>query len=170
MRIKQTGFTLIELVAVVVLLGILAVAALPRFINLQGDAKAGVLKGVEGSLQSAMTQVYAKSLMQGKTGASDTTVTENASTNIEVAYGYPKAVATTATNWDVADLIDLGSGAGSNALIAVDDTSASKAFVDIGYDLNGAGGVSDDNCYIRYTTSAAANAKPTLVITSTGCQ
>ena len=41
---KQNGFTLVELVAVIVLLGILAVAALPRFIDLRGDARTGTLE------------------------------------------------------------------------------------------------------------------------------
>ena len=43
---RSAGFTLIELVIVIVILGILAVTAAPKFLNLQSDAKEGVLKGV----------------------------------------------------------------------------------------------------------------------------
>ena len=53
MRKQQSGFTLIELVAVIVILGALAVVALPRFINLQDDAREAALDGVVGGLESA---------------------------------------------------------------------------------------------------------------------
>lgn len=52
MRKQQSGFTLIELVAVIVILGALAVVALPRFINLQGEADRAALQGVAGGLGS----------------------------------------------------------------------------------------------------------------------
>ncbi|WP_070989583.1 prepilin-type N-terminal cleavage/methylation domain-containing protein [Halofilum ochraceum] len=51
---KQQGFTLIELVAVIVILGALAVVALPRFINLQDEANEAALEGVAGAAGSAM--------------------------------------------------------------------------------------------------------------------
>ncbi len=50
---KQQGFTLIELVAVIVILGALAVVALPRFINLQDEAREAALEGVAGSASAA---------------------------------------------------------------------------------------------------------------------
>ncbi|MDZ7788262.1 MAG: type II secretion system protein [Halofilum sp. (in: g-proteobacteria)] len=50
---KQQGFTLIELVAVIVILGALAVVALPRFINLQDEAEQAAAEGVAGSASSA---------------------------------------------------------------------------------------------------------------------
>ncbi len=59
-RIKLTGFTLIELVVVIIVLGILAVIALPKFIDLRTDADVAVLKGMQGSLKSARDLVAAQ--------------------------------------------------------------------------------------------------------------
>lgn len=55
---KQQGFTLIELVMVIVILGILAATALPKFVNLQGDAYAAAAQGYAGALNSANAVNY----------------------------------------------------------------------------------------------------------------
>lgn len=51
---RQNGFTMIELIVVIVILGILAAAALPKFLNLRGDASRSTVDGIAGSLNSAM--------------------------------------------------------------------------------------------------------------------
>ena len=58
MRKRQLGFTMIELIVVIVILGILAATALPKFIDLNSDAKSAALKGVAGASASAMTINY----------------------------------------------------------------------------------------------------------------
>lgn len=58
-RRAQAGFTMIELIVVIVILGILAATALPKFIDLRSDATAAALNGVAGNLASAMAVNYA---------------------------------------------------------------------------------------------------------------
>jgi MSHA pilin protein MshA len=62
---NDKGFTLIELVVVIVILGILAVIAVPKYINLQADAQTKILEGVKVSMQGVSALAYSKSLVAG---------------------------------------------------------------------------------------------------------
>lgn len=65
MKRKQLGFTLIELIIVIVLLGILAAFALPRFANLQEQATVGVIEQVAGALKSTSAIFRSQALVEG---------------------------------------------------------------------------------------------------------
>ncbi|MEZ9892951.1 type II secretion system protein [Vibrio lentus] len=87
---RQGGFTLIELVVVIVILGILAVTAAPRFLNIQDDAKDATLQGLTGAIQGASSIVYGKSAIEGKEALAGQSVAVGTDT-ILTEYGYPKA-------------------------------------------------------------------------------
>ena len=92
---KQGGFTLIELVVVIVILGILAVTAAPKFLNLQDDAKVSAVKGLAGGMKGAAGIVYGKAAIQGVDRADTLTVVSSADgTNVDTIYGYPMATVT----------------------------------------------------------------------------
>ena len=67
MRSQQAGFTLIELVVVIVILGILAATALPKFVDMSGEAEQAAVQGVAGAISSAGAINYAK-VKAGGTG------------------------------------------------------------------------------------------------------
>jgi MSHA pilin protein MshA len=92
---NQKGFTLIELVVVIAILGILAAFALPRFVNLTTQARAAVVGGLEGSVSSASALAHAACLADSACSASAATSTTTMDgQSIDLVYGYPASTAT----------------------------------------------------------------------------
>ncbi|WP_392340293.1 type II secretion system protein [Moritella marina] len=142
---RNSGFTLIELVIVIIVLGILAATAVPKFINLQDDAKISAMKGVEAAVHSAANIVYSKAAIDGvETKKSGNKVVVSGS-DVAVVYGYPEATKVALDNVLELTGFDVIDGAASTAVIT---STSDKA--------NG------DRC-LSYTAPATSAATYTVV-------
>lgn len=153
---RQGGFTLIELVVVIVILGILAVTAAPRFLNLQVDARQASLQGLKGAMDGAAGIVYGKSAIEGEETVSSAATTEG----ITTAFGYPDNSATGIVDAVVGletDWTSFTSGATQLLVTFEDDT------------LTDAAGIAATNCFVSYTEAPDQNNPAVTAVTSNGC-
>lgn len=170
---QQRGFTLIELIIVIVILGILAVTAAPRFIDLSSDANASVLRGVQAAVQSGAQLVYARSAIAGEqTNAAAGDATSQVSVGgqtVETDFGYPDAEAATDATLGGWVQIDL-----ANDFVLTIGTAAGTT-PDVGSFGIAQGTTAPDysdatqDCYVIYTEAADANSSPTVTVTDTAC-
>ncbi|ELB2769618.1 MULTISPECIES: type II secretion system protein [Vibrio] len=142
---RQGGFTLIELVVVIVILGILAVTAAPRFLNLQDDARNSALEGLKGAISGAAGITYGKAAIDGKEAASAATLTVNGGT-LHLVYGYPKA-----TESDLQLVVDGLKDDWKKISGGEDATTITYGYE--GY----------DKCYVTYTQAGVSKAASTVV-------
>jgi MSHA pilin protein MshA len=161
---KQKGFTLIELIIVIVILGILAVTAAPRFIDLQTDAKKSTLNGVKAALNSASQLVYAKAAINGQLAGTEgvpESVPLSPTVNVSTVNGYPNALVVEDITL-VTTFLDLD--ANDFNVLNLDPATPEDSFI-IAF---GSAGIQTENCYVQYT-NAPANGTPLITLVATGC-
>ncbi|MCT7942661.1 prepilin-type N-terminal cleavage/methylation domain-containing protein [Shewanella holmiensis] len=101
MKLNQKGFSLIELVIVIVILGLLAATAIPRFLNVTDDAENASVDGVSGGLATAVGFVRAQWEVDGRRNTS--VILDGTSVSLDTRFGFPTGV----TNTDVTSMTDL---------------------------------------------------------------
>lgn len=160
---KQKGFTLIELVVVIVILGILAATAAPKFIDVSTDAKVATIENIAGSLKTAATLANMKARVKGceKDAKCDIEILQG---TMEIEFGYPEARGE-GSDLDIVDMIEFDSD-----VFTVNDDNNSN--VEIGYDVEDN---LDGECFARYIEQSGtghpnpSSDEPHIEIVTDGC-
>ena len=169
---QQQGFTMIELIMVIVILGVLSAFALPRFADLGGSARAAAVEGLGGNIKSAVGISRAQFYAAGDSAA--TTITLDGAV-IALTSGYPSATA--GTSVDVTGIISAAGLADNNATDAAtyvdgDFTYAydSTDIIQIYHTTAGAAITGNDpttiDCGIVYDLTSGT---PDITVDSSGC-
>jgi MSHA pilin protein MshA len=144
-KAHQRGFTLIELVVVIVILGILAAFAVPRFMGMEGEARAATVKSFAGSLKAASAMARGKCQAQDCGASGIVSIDGNP---VTMAFGYPNAAS-------IASTVDLTTA----GFTVSSPTATTTKFLKTG------GGAT---CFVTYAQATSAVAPPVLTYGAAG--
>ena len=154
---QQSGFTLIELVMVIVILGILAATAIPKYVSLETDARIAVVDAMAGTLKTGALVVHSKAIIEGTNmGANNQWVdmdndgVNNGANDVRTDQGYPE---------ESVNGIDRTVDTDSLTDFTVVNSGGNREFR-----LNGING-----CEARYNNNLSSSTAPTVTTDTTGC-
>jgi MSHA pilin protein MshA len=152
MKAKVSGFTLIELVVVITILGILAAFAVPKFISLDSQARIATVNGLGGTVRSAAA--LARGLdMATSAGATGPVTMEGA--QVALVNSYPDSTAG-------------GIGSAINSSFSASDFTVAYGGTGTTATWTKVGASTPPSCNVVYN-AAAANSTPVVTITTSGC-